>query len=98
MIDHTLDPLPKRTTRTDTGERDGRMWFSRETISRAAHYADVSWTRIALPALASLALVASGVLTGPGTLSGLALLAGLVGCVLSLPAALLKAIYTPHHH
>lgn len=95
MIDHTLDPLPKRTTRTDVGKRAGRMWFSRETMSRAAHYADVSWARIALPALGSLALVAAGLATGPGTLSALALLAGLVGSAMTLPAALLKATYLP---
>ena len=95
MIDHTLDPLPKRTTRTDIGEQGGRMWFSRETMFRASHYADVSWTRIALPALACLALVAAGLATGPGALSALALLAGLVGSAITLPAALLKATYAP---
>lgn len=95
MIDHTLDPLPKRTLRTDDGEHGGRMWFSRETMSRASHYADVSWTRIGVPALASLALVLAGLLTGPGSFSGLMLLAGLIGSVLSLPGALLKATYAP---
>jgi hypothetical protein len=95
MIDHTLDPLPKRTSRTDDGEHGGRLWFSKETMMRASHYADVSWTRIAMPALVSLVLVLAGVLTGPGGLSGLMLLAGLVGCALSLPCALLKATYAP---
>lgn len=95
MIDHTLDPLPKRTTRTDVGERDGRMWFSKETMMRASHYADVSWTRIALPALASLALIAGGLTTDAGVPSALALLAGLVGAAVTVPAALLKASYTP---
>lgn len=95
MIDHTLDPLPKRAMRTDIGERGGRMWFSRETMDRAAHYADVSWGRIATPALVSLALLAAGLATGPGSLSGLALLAGLVGSAISLPCALLKACYAP---
>lgn len=96
MIDHTLDPLPKRTTRTDVGERDGRMWFSKETMLRASHYADVSWMRIGLPALASLALIAAGLTTGAGSLSALALLAGLVGAAITVPAAVLKACYAPH--
>lgn len=95
MIDHTLDPLPKRTTRTDIGERGGRMWFSRETMARASHYADVSWVRVALPALVSLALVAAGLMAGPGTPGALALLAGLIGSAVTLPAALLKATYAP---
>ncbi|MED5548232.1 MAG: hypothetical protein VX529_02655 [Pseudomonadota bacterium] len=95
MIDHTLDPLPKRAHRTDTGEHDGRMWFSRETMSRASHYADVSWLRIALPALTSLGLVAAGVLTAAGLPSALCLLAGLAGSAITLPAALLKATYAP---
>lgn len=95
MIDHTLDPLPKRTTRTDDGEHGGRMWFSRETMFKASHYADVPWIRIAAPAVLSLALVLAGLLTGPGALSGVALLIGLFGSILSLPAAILKATYTP---
>jgi len=95
MIDHTLDPLPKRTTRTDVGKRAGRMWFSRETMSRASHYADVSWMRIALPALGSLALLATGLVSGAGGLSALAVLAGLIGSALTLPAAVLKATYAP---
>jgi hypothetical protein len=98
MIDHTLDPLPKRATRTDDGEHGGRMWFSKETMSQAGHYADVSWFRIAGPAVLSLALLVGGYLTGPSSLSGLAMLAGFIGCAFSLPAALLKATYAPHHH
>ena len=95
MIDHTLDPLPKRTTRTDEGEHGGRMWFSKETVFQAAHYADVPWLRVLAPAVLSLSLVLAGLLTGPSSLSGLALLAGCVGSALSVPAALLKLMAHP---
>tara|TARA_Y100000052_G_C2944451_1_gene82850 strand:- start:652 stop:954 length:303 start_codon:yes stop_codon:yes gene_type:complete len=95
MIDHTLDPLPKRITRTDEGEHGGRMWFSKETVFQASHYADVPWIRVLAPAVLSLSLVLAGLLTGPGSLSGLALLVGFIGCVLSLPATLLKMLAHP---
>ncbi len=92
MIDHTLDPLPKRTTRTDQGGHGGRMWFSKDTVFKASHYSDVPWIRVAAPAVFSVSLVLAGLATGPGSLSGLALLVGAIGCAVSLPTVVLKAL------
>lgn len=57
MIDRTFDPLPKRARPGDRAHRHGGTWFSSDTIYRAQHYADLSWFRLAVPALVALAFV-----------------------------------------
>lgn len=95
MIDHTLDPLPRRTAPSRKKSRDIRGWFSRDTMARAGHYADVSWTRVLLPVAISLALGLAGLLSGPGALGAMLQLAALVGLAVNLPALLLKASFAP---
>lgn len=95
MIDHTLDPLPRRTPSSSTQVHGERPWFSGDTMNRAWHYDDVTWPRLVLPVLASLVLGMAGLLTAPGALSAVMLLAGLVGVGINLPALILKAAFTP---
>ena len=97
MIDHTLDPLPRRTPASRTQAHGERLWFSGDTMNRAWHYDDVTWPRLILPVLASLLLAIAGLMTAPGALSAVMLLAGLAGLGINLPALALKALFTPRH-
>tara|TARA_R110001592_G_scaffold156802_1_gene387519 strand:- start:230 stop:532 length:303 start_codon:yes stop_codon:yes gene_type:complete len=90
MIDHTLDHLPKRTNPESHALRGGRTWFSNRTISRARHFADLSWTWLLVRLAISVALVASGQLLLSGDLAGVANLLGGVGLVYSAHRILSK--------
>tara|TARA_R110000868_G_scaffold234257_3_gene487942 strand:+ start:839 stop:1141 length:303 start_codon:yes stop_codon:yes gene_type:complete len=83
MIDHSFEHLPKRTNPESHALRGGRTWFSTRTISRARHYADVSWTRLLCPVAISAALVAAGQLLLSGEVAALANLVGGIGLVIS---------------
>ncbi len=93
MIDHTLDPLPRRTTRTDHDVRGGRIWFSRETINKARSYDDVSWLQVSRTAQIGTGLVAAGLLLGAGGASSLLILSGVAAIAINMPALILKAAY-----
>ena len=95
MIDHTLDPLPRRATRTDHDSRGGRTWFSRDTMNRAQHFADVSWASVLRPVLISAVIAFTGLVLAPGTLPAFMMLGGVAGLVLTLPCVVRKALYTP---
>ncbi|WP_417469408.1 hypothetical protein [Maricaulis sp.] len=90
MIDHTLDHLPKRTSPESHALRGGRTWFSTRTISRARHFADLSWTSLLVQLGASAALIASGQLLLPGDFAALANLLGGIGLVFSAHRILSK--------
>ncbi|MHA6287976.1 hypothetical protein [Maricaulis sp. CAU 1757] len=91
MIDHTFDPLPKRTPEDRHEVQTGQGWFSSKTMDRAAHFADVSWTRVAAPAVLSLACVVAGFAMSGGLLPALLVIGGGLGSLFSLPAVALKA-------
>ncbi|WP_297732132.1 hypothetical protein [uncultured Maricaulis sp.] len=93
MIDHTLDPLPRRTTRTDHDVRGGRIWFSRETINKARSYDDVSWLQVSRTAQIGVGLAAAGLLLGMGGASSLLILSGVAAIAINMPALILKAAY-----
>ena len=93
MIDHTLDPLPRRTTRTDHDVRGGRIWFSRETINKARSYDDVSWLHVSRTAQIGAGLVTAGLLLGMGGVSSLLILSGVAAIAINMPALILKAAY-----
>lgn len=93
MIDHTFDPLPKRSTRTDHDVRGGRIWFSRETINKARSYDDVSWLQVSRTAQIGAGLVAGGLLLGSGGMSSLMILSGVAAIAINMPALILKAAY-----
>lgn len=90
MIDHTLDHLPKRTNPESHALRGGRTWFSSRTISRARHFADLSWSCLLVPLGISVALVVSGQLLLGGDLAALANLLGGAGLVYSAHRILSK--------
>ncbi|SDL59777.1 hypothetical protein [Maricaulis salignorans] len=90
MIDHTLDHLPKRTNPESHALRGGRTWFSNRTISRARHFADLSWTCLCVPLAVSVALVASGQVLLSGDLAALANLLGGIGLIYSAHRILSK--------
>ncbi|OLF75370.1 hypothetical protein AWH62_05985 [Maricaulis sp. W15] len=94
LIDHTLDPLPRRTTRTDHDVRGGRVWFSTDTIDRARSYNDISWLRTARTAIFGAGLITLGLLLGSGGGTSLLILAGIGAVAFNLPALILKASYT----
>jgi len=93
MIDHTLDPLPRRTTRTDHDVRGGRIWFSRETINKARSYDDVSWLQVSRTAQIGAGLMAAGLMIGSGAASSVLILSGVVAIAANMPALILKAAY-----
>ena len=90
MIDHTLDHLPKRTNPESHALRGGRTWFSSRTISRARHFADLSWACLCVPLGVSAALLASGQLFLSGDMAALANLAGGIGLIYSAHRILSK--------
>lgn len=90
MIDHTLDHLPKRTNPESHALRGGRTWFSNRTISRARHFADLSWSCLLVPLGISVALVVSGQLVLGGDLAALANLLGGIGLIYSAHRILSK--------
>ena len=93
LIDHSFDPLPRRTTRKDHDVRGGRIWFSRETINKARSYDDVSWLRVSRTAQIGAALVAAGLLIGAGGTSSLLILSGVAAIASNITALLLQAAY-----
>ncbi len=90
MIDHSFEHLPRRTNPDSHALRGGRTWFSTRTISRARHYADVSWTRLLCPLAISLALVAAGQWLLSGDIAALANLVGLIGLLVSANGVISK--------
>ncbi|WP_417481173.1 hypothetical protein [Maricaulis sp.] len=90
MIDHTLDHLPKRTNPESHALRGGRTWFSTRTISRARHFADLSWTCLLVPLALSAGLLASGQLLLSGDMAGMANLLGGAGLIYSVHRILSK--------
>ncbi|WP_339332593.1 hypothetical protein [uncultured Maricaulis sp.] len=94
MIDHTFDPLPRRTTRTDHDVRGGQIWFSRDTINKARSYDDVSWLQVSRTAQIGAGLALTGLLLGSGQLGSLLILAGIAGIAVNMPAMILKAAYS----
>lgn len=90
MIDHTLDHLPKRTSPESHALRGGRTWFSNRTISRARHFADLSWGHLMVPLGVSVALVTSGQVLLSGDLAALANLLGGIGLIYSAHRILSK--------
>ncbi|WP_291843639.1 hypothetical protein [Maricaulis sp.] len=93
LIDHTLDPLPRRTSRTDHDIRGGRVWFSNDTINRARCYNDISWLRTSRTAILGAGLITLGLFLGSGGASSLLILAGIAAIAINLPALILKAAY-----
>lgn len=93
MIDHTLDPLPRRSTGTDHDVRGGQIWFSRDTINKARSYDDVSWLQVSRTALIGAGIAALGLAMGSGNLGSLLILVGLAAVVSNMPALILKATY-----
>ncbi len=57
LIDRTLDPLPRRTSRSGRTPKNTPGWFSSATAHRARFFMDVSWARLVAPSLIGLALL-----------------------------------------
>ncbi|MFT6462372.1 MAG: hypothetical protein ACJA0Y_001877 [Maricaulis maris] len=93
MIDHTLDPLPRRSTGTDHDVRGGQIWFSRDTINKARSHADESWLQASRTAQVGTGMALLGLALGSGNLGSLLILAGLVAILSNMPALILKATY-----
>jgi hypothetical protein len=92
LIDQSLGPLARRADPDRHAIRGGKTWFSRDTIYRAQHYADLRWTRILVPAAAFAALFALGQFVLVGELAALAKLVAGIGLLVGLHGIASKAL------
>ena len=83
LLDRTLDPLPRRAKLEGRSTHSAFGWFSNDTVRSARRYDDVSWTRLACPALVAILLLGWAEFMAGSDTQALLRIAGFAGLAMS---------------